>query len=68
MKAITEQKMAGRGDVPVISAPACVILELPRVTGRKPFRKFMYEPTGLKLLIYCAGVHHIKPRMPCPCL
>jgi hypothetical protein len=41
MEAIIQQKMTGRGEVPVISAPACVILDLPQVTGRKPFRKFM---------------------------
>jgi hypothetical protein len=52
MEAVIQQKMAGRGDVPVISAPACVVLDLPPVIRRKPFRKFLYVPTGLTLLIY----------------
>jgi hypothetical protein len=58
----------GQSNVPVNSGPACVILDLPQMIERKPFRKFMYEPTGLRLLIYYAGDHHIKPRLPCSCL
>jgi hypothetical protein len=45
MEAMIQKKMVGRGDVSVISAQACVILDLPQVRGRKPFGKFMYEPT-----------------------
>jgi len=54
MEAMIQQKMAGRRDVPVISAPACVILYSPQVLRRKLFRKFLYEPTGLRLLVYYA--------------
>jgi hypothetical protein len=68
VEAMIQQKMAGRGDVPDNSVPPCVILDLSQVIERKPFRKFMYEPTGLRLLIYYAGDHHIKPRLPCSCL
>jgi len=68
MEAMIQQKMMVRGDVPFNSVLACVIIHLPQVIGRKPYGKFMYEPTGLKLLIYFARILHIKPRLPCSCL
>jgi hypothetical protein len=65
MGVMIQQKMAGGGDVPVDSVPAFVLLNLSQVIGRKSIREPTYDTTGLQLLTYYAGVHHIKPRLLC---